>query len=373
VTRRHGVRLPPFPEPARAMPASPRVSIVITNHDYAVFLPDAIDSALAQDGAEVIVVDDGSEDDSREVIAGYGAAITPLLQPNAGQKAAFNAGFAVATGDVVLFLDSDDVLRPRIVAAVAAAFGSAPATARVVYRVEHVDAAGRSLGTTMPRAGVRLPQGDVRETALNAPDDLAWPPTSGNAFARAALARVMPLPVDEDLIGADFWLHTLTPLLGSVTALPCIGASYRVHHANAHHRARADAAQSRYLVGLAQRTHVAQRRLADDLGFPPLAAPRSVTLAVHRFVSLRTGRAQHPVAGDTRRRALRAGLAAVGARRDATLARRVAYAAWLLALTVAPRRAVAPLAQAFFDPPRRPGLRAIGSARTDTPGVGARD
>jgi glycosyltransferase involved in cell wall biosynthesis len=65
----------------------PLVSIIINNYNYARFLPPAIESALAQDlaGVEVIVVDDGSTDDSREVIERFGSDVTAVLKDNGGQ------------------------------------------------------------------------------------------------------------------------------------------------------------------------------------------------------------------------------------------------------------------------------------------------
>jgi len=78
----------------------PLVSIIINNYNYARFLRDAIDSALNQtyDRTETIVVDDGSTDNSREIIAGYGDRIIPVLKENGGQNSAFDAGFAASAG-----------------------------------------------------------------------------------------------------------------------------------------------------------------------------------------------------------------------------------------------------------------------------------
>src|SRR2546423_15707744 len=86
------------------------VTIIISSYNYGRYLRKAIDSALKQTHAhtEVIVVDDGSTDDSRVVIASYGDQIVPVLKENGGQASALNVGFSASQGDVIIFLDSDD-------------------------------------------------------------------------------------------------------------------------------------------------------------------------------------------------------------------------------------------------------------------------
>ena len=111
-----------------------------------------------------------------------------VLQENLGQKAAFNAGLEAAGGDVVMFLDSDDVLDAGTVSAVSKAFASEPRPARVVFRLGIIDADGNPTGGLVPARHSELPCGDVRARVLAFPDDLAWPPTSGNAFAALGLA-----------------------------------------------------------------------------------------------------------------------------------------------------------------------------------------
>ena len=323
--------LPPFPPPPPppGLGHDPAISIVITNRDYAAYLPAAIGSALGQREArvEVLVVDDGSTDDSREIIASYGDGVRTLLLDGAGQKAAFNAALEVVTGDVVLFLDADDALYPGTAAAVAAAFADHPGAARAVFRLDVVDGDGRSSGACVPPAAKPLPHGDVRQEVLTHPDDLPWPPTSGNAFAAWALRRVLPMPDDGHRTGADMWLHPLIPLLGPVVALDEPGGLYRLHGANEHGRAQLDVERSRVILRRARIAHGALHTLARELGLGP-ATPRSITIAVHRLLSLRLAGAGHPVAGDTLRRALGAGLRAAHARRDVGRARRAAYAGW---------------------------------------------
>ncbi|MEL7209891.1 MAG: glycosyltransferase, partial [Actinomycetota bacterium] len=87
------------------------VSIVITNYNYERFVGAAIESALDQGpGVEVVVVDDGSTDDSSRILARYHGRVRLVLQDNGGQGSAFNAGFEAATGELILLLDADDVL-----------------------------------------------------------------------------------------------------------------------------------------------------------------------------------------------------------------------------------------------------------------------
>lgn len=96
------------------------VSIIIDNYNYALYLKAAIDSALNQTHThiEVIVVDDGSTDESLEIIQSYGSKIIPVIKENGGQASAFNAGFAASRGDVICFLDSDDTFLPEKVSEV---------------------------------------------------------------------------------------------------------------------------------------------------------------------------------------------------------------------------------------------------------------
>jgi glycosyltransferase involved in cell wall biosynthesis len=90
--------------------APPTVSVVIPAYNAAWCVRKAIDSVLAQDyrGFELIVVNDGSTDDTAAVLAGYGEAIRVIDQPNGGMSNARNAGIRAARGEFIAFLDSDD-------------------------------------------------------------------------------------------------------------------------------------------------------------------------------------------------------------------------------------------------------------------------
>src|SRR5579872_6996796 len=92
----------------------PCVTVLINNYNYGRFLREAIDSALKQTykNIEVVVVDDGSTDESREIIRGYGDRVVPVFKANGGQASAFNEGISASRGEIICFLDSDDIFHP---------------------------------------------------------------------------------------------------------------------------------------------------------------------------------------------------------------------------------------------------------------------
>lgn len=210
---------------------SVELSIVIDGYDQGRFLATAIESALAQTGArtEVVVVDDGSRDHSRDVIAGYGDAVAPVLKRNGGQASALNAGFARSQGDVVIFLDADDALLPGAAEQALACFGD-PRVTKAHWPMWVIDEAGRRTGDLHPRGA--LPEGDRREALLRAgPTSELAPPTSGNAWSRAFLERVLPIPEALYRISADKHLLELAPFFGELRRCPEPLSLYRRHAA----------------------------------------------------------------------------------------------------------------------------------------------
>jgi teichuronic acid biosynthesis glycosyltransferase TuaG len=110
-------------------PASnPLVSVVIPVYNQGQYLATAIDSVLAQDYApiELIVVNDGSTDDTAAVLAGYAGRITSLDQPNRGASHALNRGIEACAGSLVCWLSADDEFLPGKVAAQVGALQSDP-------------------------------------------------------------------------------------------------------------------------------------------------------------------------------------------------------------------------------------------------------
>lgn len=212
--------------------ACPLVSIVINNYNYAQFLRASIESALGQTyrNLEVIVVDDGSTDDSVLLLERhYLHRIPVLFQNNRGQSAAVNLGFRAARGDIVIFLDSDDLLHPNAVETIAGHWQDS--LAKVQFPLNAIDAEGREMGIRVPR--LPLDFGDVTGLLLEH-GHYVTPPMSGNAFAKRALERLMPIPEDWRFTGcgADAYLLHAIPFLGSIQSIEQPLGSYRIHGRN---------------------------------------------------------------------------------------------------------------------------------------------
>jgi glycosyltransferase involved in cell wall biosynthesis len=207
------------------------VSIIINNYNYSRFIREAIDSALKQTypNTEVIVVDDGSTDDSWEIINSYGTQIIPLLKKNGGQASALNAGFKVCRGDIVIFLDADDYLFPNTVEEVVAKWN--PSVANVQYRLDLVDTAGQFLDI-YPCSEIRLDSGNVVPILLSR-GSYSGLVTSGNAFSKEALAKIFPIPESNFRICADGYIMTLIPFHGEIVSIEQPLGAYRKHTTNA--------------------------------------------------------------------------------------------------------------------------------------------
>jgi glycosyltransferase involved in cell wall biosynthesis len=128
---------------------NPKVSVIIPNYNYSQYVGEAVESTLAQTYAnvEIIVVDDGSKDNSLELLESFGDKITVLKQQNAGVSAARNNGVANSDGEFIAFLDADDVWLPEKLEKQIAAFLNDKDLGLVHVAVQDIDAAGKNLET----------------------------------------------------------------------------------------------------------------------------------------------------------------------------------------------------------------------------------
>jgi glycosyltransferase involved in cell wall biosynthesis len=208
-----------------------KVSIIIVNHNYARFLRQAIDSALAQThrDTEVVVVDDGSTDDSREVIGSYGDLIVPVFKSNAGQSSCYSSGLAVSKGDLVLYLDADDFLHPHCLSEVVSNWKEGCVKAH--FYLDVVDESGIRLEAVVPSG--RIGKGTNPAKMMRRFGAYCSPPASGNIYSRNFLRSILPMQNESELrTHADSVTILAAPYFGAITAIPRILGSYR-RHANA--------------------------------------------------------------------------------------------------------------------------------------------
>lgn len=148
---------------------NPTISTLITCYNRQDRIGDAVRSALEQSlpPAEVLVIDDGSTDDSPRVLASFGDRIRVIRTANRGFPQALNLGVSQATGDWIAFLDSDDVWHPRKLEKQMAALRTFPAAALVFCDVEAVKQGSTIIASRFALGGVRgaevQRQGDLLE------------------------------------------------------------------------------------------------------------------------------------------------------------------------------------------------------------------
>lgn len=180
------------------MSEQPLVSILINNYNYGHFLAEAIDSALSQTykHCEVIVVDDGSTDNSREIIKRYGNRIVPIFKKNGGQASAFNSGFAASKGAIICFLDADDIFLPEKASEVVKAFTNHPDCSWFFHSLHFTNKINsipleNNHADTINFYDLRS---DFKSGKIKGKLPSIIPATSGLCFIRAFLKSILPMP-----------------------------------------------------------------------------------------------------------------------------------------------------------------------------------
>ncbi|MEL6495601.1 MAG: glycosyltransferase [Cyanobacteria bacterium J06623_7] len=334
----------------------PLVSIIINNYNYDRFLAEAIDSALNQtyQNIEVIVVDDGSTDNSRQIIAQYDTRIVPILQPNGKQAAAFNSGFARSQGEIIIFLDSDDYLFPKAVAEIVTVWHSD--LAKVHYRLSVVDGAGESLGYSSPQGSVPLSEGKVWQTLLSRGGYISTP-TSGNAISRKALADLFPIP-DRYKLTADDYLSFQVPFYGEIAAIETPLGVYRVHDSNQWALATVTGDRfKRFVIHDLENFDLLSKK-ARDLGYeiPYDLEQRSFARLWSRIISLRLNQQTHPVAGDRALQLIYWGIKCLWQYSEFNFAKKLFYSIWFIWVGLMPLPLAKPAISWLYAPHHRPKL-----------------
>jgi glycosyltransferase involved in cell wall biosynthesis len=213
-----------------------KASILINNYNYGRYLRQCINSARAQtyEDLEVVVVDDGSDDDSADIINSYGDQIIPVLKKNGGQASCFNAGFERSQGDIIFLLDADDVFQRDKVAIVMNIYHSL----NVEWCFDVVDQSG------IPAKSAPILDRDICVCDYRAsiargtfPDLPA--PTSGLSFRRRTLSKILPMPVACGIALSDNYLKFASSGLapGAICRVPL--TYQRIHNTNRYTKSEA--------------------------------------------------------------------------------------------------------------------------------------
>jgi len=206
--------------------SSAPITAVIINYNYARFVGEAIRACLAQSVPfqQVIVVNDGSTDDSMDVIRSFDG-IEVLDIENRGQTGASRAGLACATAPYVYFLDADDYPEPRMAEEVAGLCDGA--TVKIQFQMRGVDESGHDLRSVFPTFPQEYISDQMRQDNQRRGFHVC-PPSSGNVYLCSALEG-LDLSILDQYDALDGAVALIMPELGPVASIGEPLACYRVH------------------------------------------------------------------------------------------------------------------------------------------------
>lgn len=164
---------------------------------------------------------------SRRVIDGFSGKVAAYFRPKSHQLGSHIFGFEQSTGDVIIFLDADDLLEPQVMQEVARVWR--PGVSKVQFRMNLINTAGIQLGTAIPQFPRRDNPEKLRRTFLRT---MAYttPPGSGNAYSRNFVRDVFAF--SPSIPQSDAVFLTLAPILGDVLTIQKPLARYRLHDAS---------------------------------------------------------------------------------------------------------------------------------------------
>lgn len=203
------------------------ISVIINNYNYGRYVGKAIDSVISQtcSPSQIIVVDDGSTDNSREIIQRYGGKVDAVFKENGGQSSAFNIGFKHSVSDWVLFLDADDFLYPNAIEVLSQHLRKD--ISRIDFQLDKVNENGLYIGSR----NLILFTGDPLEL-VSKKSRLHINPTSSHLFSARTLRQCLPLPEESMRICADLGLIARAAGCGYVYGLNETLGAYRIHKNN---------------------------------------------------------------------------------------------------------------------------------------------
>lgn len=325
-----------------------KVSIIISNYNYSEFLEVCLESVFAQTypSVEVVIVDDGSTDGSRDLLKKYEGRAKCILKENGGETSGRNAGFPQASGDIIAFLDADDFLMPHAVEEVVRKWQ--PLYSKLQFPLLVVNRWGENTGLLMPRC--RLDEGRVDRLLLRSGRYITTP-TSGNFYPRWFLEKIMPVPVAEWPQSVDSYAATFAGFYGEIGAIQQPLGFYRVHESNAT-RSVADKSVSLQQIERLLERGTRLKTLIEKIALD-LQLTTSPGIVTSHWLYLKLELAQLKLRDDVplgrllikSREMIMSALVAP----ELTILRRVQLIAWTLAAVLLPKAAGLPIIRSGFD------------------------
>lgn len=223
------------------MSTLPTVTIVTPAYNQARYLPETIESVLAQDypNIEYLVLDDGSTDETPEVLKRYASRLRALRHPNMGQARTLNAGWALASGSYLGYLSSDDVLHPSAVGTLVRTLQSDPGIVCAFPDCDLIDDASRVVKRAVCRP-FDLESLVVQQECYIGP---------GALFTRAGFERVGGWRPELRLApDREFWMRLASQ--GRFEFVPQSLAGYRLHPQSISYRDVSEEVSREYITVL---------------------------------------------------------------------------------------------------------------------------
>jgi len=216
------------------MVSGPSISVAMINFNYGGYVGAAVESVLSQThpATEVVVVDDGSTDESVRILQAFGDRINLIATANRGKGAATNDAVAACTGDVVALLDSDDLMVPTRLEQLASAYAAHPDAQWVWHNLQHVDRSTLApLPTVVPK-GFTPGRHDHRAAVARGRLPMSSPATSALSWRRDLLTALLPMKASTR--SQDNYLKFLTMGLAPGYVLGDVLSLQGIHSENAY-------------------------------------------------------------------------------------------------------------------------------------------
>jgi glycosyltransferase involved in cell wall biosynthesis len=207
---------------------SAQITVIINSYNYGRYIRQAIESVIGQGypNKQIVVVDDGSTDDSRAIIHQYRDVAKIISHRNMGQARSCLVAARHATGDIIQFLDSDDYLLPGALSQIVQKFETG--VSKVQFQLCPINSNGETVGRPWPIQNNSIDSRTII-SRIRRNGCYASPPTSGNAYRADVVRSIGSIDYESSIDGI---IYLYAPFVGEIRHINHPLASYRYHDAN---------------------------------------------------------------------------------------------------------------------------------------------